>query len=89
MLACVAASVVAALRWDRTHPGVGVLLGGLALFLGPRSLLEYIAGAGVLLVCVVATPFEFRSDFHAVPVLALYPPASSPLLHTTRPRALV
>jgi hypothetical protein len=55
MLACVAASVVAALRWDRSHPGIGVLLGGLALFLGPRSLLEYIAGAGVLLVCVVAT----------------------------------
>ncbi|HXA27147.1 MAG TPA: hypothetical protein VN193_00215 [Candidatus Angelobacter sp.] len=55
MLVCVAASAVAALRWDRTHPGIGVLLGGLALFLGPRSLLEYIAGAGALLVCVVAT----------------------------------
>jgi hypothetical protein len=55
MLAAVAASVVAALRWDRSRPGIGVLLGGLALFLGPRSLLEYIAGAGVLLVCAVAT----------------------------------
>jgi hypothetical protein len=55
MLACVAASVVAALRWDRSRPGIGVLLGGLALFLGPRSLLEYIAGAGALLVCAVAT----------------------------------
>jgi len=55
MLACVAASVVAALRWDRRLPGIGVLLGSLALFLGPRSLLEYIAGAGVLLVCAVAT----------------------------------
>jgi hypothetical protein len=55
MLACVAASVIAALRWDRRLPGIGVLLGGLALFLGPRSLLEYIAGAGVLLVCAVAT----------------------------------
>jgi hypothetical protein len=55
MLACVGASVVAALRWDRTRPGIGVLLGGLALFLGPRSLLEYIAGAGALLVCAVAT----------------------------------
>ncbi|HEV7677495.1 MAG TPA: hypothetical protein VGQ42_02880 [Candidatus Dormibacteraeota bacterium] len=55
MVGCVVASVVAALRWDRTRPGIGVLLGGLALFLGPRSLLEYLAGAGVLLVCVVAT----------------------------------
>jgi uncharacterized membrane protein len=55
MVGCVAASVVAALRWDRVRPGIGVLLGGLALFLGPRSLLEYLAGAGVLLVCVVAT----------------------------------
>jgi hypothetical protein len=55
MLATVAASVVAALRWDRSHPGIGVLLGGLALFLGPRSLLEYIAGTGALLVCAVAT----------------------------------
>jgi hypothetical protein len=54
MLTCVVASVVAALRWDRTHPGIGVLLGVLALFLGPRSLLEYLAGGGVLLVCVVA-----------------------------------
>jgi len=55
MLLTVAASVAAALRWDRRLPGVGVLLGSLALFLGPRSLLEYIAGAGVLLVCAVAT----------------------------------
>ncbi len=55
MLAGVAASVVAALRWDRSRPGIGVLVGGLALFLGPRSLLEYIAGAGVLLVAAVAT----------------------------------
>jgi hypothetical protein len=55
MLFCVAASVVVALRWDRALPGIGALLGGLALFLGPRSLLEYIAGAGVLLVAVVAT----------------------------------
>jgi hypothetical protein len=55
MLGCVALSVVAAMRWDRVRPGIGVLLGGLALFLGPRSLLEYLAGAGVLLVCVVAT----------------------------------
>jgi hypothetical protein len=55
MLACVAASVVAALRWDRSHPGIGALLGALALFLGPRSLLEYMAGWGALLVCVVAT----------------------------------
>jgi hypothetical protein len=42
-----------------------------------------------LLVCVVATPFWFLCDFQAVPVLELYPPASSPLLHTTRPRSLV
>jgi hypothetical protein len=55
MLGCVAASVVAALRWDRTHPGIAVLLGALALFLGPRSLLEYIAGAGLLLAAAVAT----------------------------------
>ncbi|HZS14857.1 MAG TPA: hypothetical protein VFC09_09690 [Candidatus Dormibacteraeota bacterium] len=55
MLATVAASVVAALRWDRSRPGVGVLLGALALFAGPRSLLEYLAGAGALLVCAVAT----------------------------------
>src|SRR5713226_9674200 len=41
------------------------------------------------LVCVVVTPFWFFSDFQALPVLALYPPASSPLLHTTRPRMLV
>jgi hypothetical protein len=41
------------------------------------------------LVCVVATPFWFLDDFQALPVLALYPPASSPLLHTTRPRSLV
>ncbi len=55
MLAAVAASVAAALRWDRARPGIGVLLGAMALFLGPRSLLEYLAGAGVLLVCAVAT----------------------------------
>lgn len=55
MLAAVAASVLAARRWDRSHPGLGVLIAGLALFLGPRSLLEYIAGAGALLVCAVAT----------------------------------
>jgi hypothetical protein len=55
MLGAVAASVVAALRWDAVRPGIGVLVAGLALFVGPRSLLEYIAGAGVLLVCVVAT----------------------------------
>jgi hypothetical protein len=42
-----------------------------------------------LLVCVVATPFWFFVDFQAVPVLELYPPASEPLLHTTRPRSLV
>ena len=42
------------------------------------------------LVSVVATPFWFLDDFHAVPVLELYPPAASdPLLHTTRPRSLV
>jgi hypothetical protein len=41
------------------------------------------------LVCVVATPFWFLDDFQALPVLALYPPASDPLLHTTRPRSLV
>jgi hypothetical protein len=28
-------------------------------------------------------------DFQAVPVLELYPPAASPLPHTTRPRSLV
>ena len=55
MLACVAASVAAALRRDRSLPGIGALLGALALFLGPRSLLEYMAGWGVLLVCVAAT----------------------------------
>jgi hypothetical protein len=55
MLCCVVASVPVALRWDRTHPGIGVLLGSLALFVGPRSLLEYIAGAGVLVVCATAT----------------------------------
>jgi len=55
MLGCVAASVVAALRWERARPGVGVLVGAMALFVGPRSLLEYIAAAGVLVVCVVAT----------------------------------
>jgi len=55
MLATVAASVVAALRWDRTRPGVGALIAAMALFVGPRSLLEYIATAGALLVCVVAT----------------------------------
>jgi hypothetical protein len=42
-----------------------------------------------LLVCVVATPFSFLVDFQAVPVLWLYPPASDPLLHMTRPRSLV
>ena len=68
MLACVAASVAAALRWDRTHPGIGVLLGGLALFLGPRSLLEYIAGLGVLVVCVAATaPRPLPSSTRAEP----------------------
>src|SRR5260370_5842288 len=41
------------------------------------------------LVCVVETPAWFLSDFQALPVLALYPPACSPLLQTTRPRALV
>jgi hypothetical protein len=55
MLACVAVSVLAALRYDRRFPGIGALLGALALFLGPRSLLEYMAGWGALLVCVVAT----------------------------------
>jgi hypothetical protein len=78
MLACVAASVPASLRWDRTHPGIGVLLGGLALFLGPRSLLEYIAGAGALLVCAVATAprtetaqtREFRPQLAETPALA-------------------
>lgn len=55
MLACVAASALAALRWDGVRPGIGVLVAAMALFAGPRSLLEYIAGAGVLLVCAVAT----------------------------------
>jgi hypothetical protein len=55
MLGCVAGSVSAALRWDRVRPGIGVLVGAMALFVGPRSLLEYIAGAGVLVVCAVAT----------------------------------
>ena len=55
MLAAVAASVAAALRYDRVMPGIGAIIGALALFLGPRSLLEYMAGWGVLLVCVVAT----------------------------------
>jgi len=42
------------------------------------------------LVSVVVTPASFFSDFHALPVLVLTPPAaSSPLLHTVRPRALV
>jgi hypothetical protein len=78
MLACVAASVLAALRYDRTHPGIGVLLGGLALFLGPRSLLEYIAGAGVLLVAVVATaPAPPRHDSSAA---ARRTPAAEPSL---------
>jgi len=41
------------------------------------------------LVFVVATPFWFLSDFQAFPVLALHPPASSPLLQATRPRSFV
>ena len=55
MLATVALSVAAAVRLDRRFPGIGALLAALALFLGPRSLLEYLAGIGALLVCVVAT----------------------------------
>lgn len=62
MLAAVAASVAAALRWDRARPGIGVLIAAMALFLGPRSLLEYIAGAGVLLVCAVATAPQRQSQ---------------------------
>ena len=62
MLACVATSVLAALRWDRALPGIGALLGAMALFLGPRSLLEYIAGWGALLVCVVATAPRSRQE---------------------------
>jgi hypothetical protein len=42
-----------------------------------------------LLVCVVATPFWFLSEFQLLPVWALYPSACSPLLHPTRPNALV
>jgi hypothetical protein len=81
MLGCVAASVLAALRWDRTHPGVGVLLAGLALFLGPRSLLEYIAGAGVLLVCVVATasPKQRAATREFVPEATKTPASASAL----------
>jgi hypothetical protein len=41
------------------------------------------------LVCVVATPFWFLVDFHAVPVLELYPPASDPFQQTTRPNWFV
>jgi len=54
-LACTVAAVPIVLRLDRRYPGIGVLVGSLALFLGTRSLLEYIAGGGVLLVGVVAT----------------------------------
>ncbi len=54
-LALTAAAVPVALRFERRLPGVAVLVASLALFVGTRSLLEYIAGAGVLLVAVVAT----------------------------------
>jgi len=40
-------------------------------------------------VCVVLTPTSFFSDFQALPVLALYPTAFSPLLHTVRPCAFL
>jgi len=54
-LGLVALSAVLSVRLDGRWPGIGVLVASLALFVGTRSLLEYIAGAGVLLVCVVAT----------------------------------
>lgn len=81
MLAAVAGSVLAALRWDSVRPGIGVLVGAMALFLGPRSLLEYIAGAGVLLVCVVATAPRLQHRAAGAPELMSESAGSRALAH--------
>ena len=53
-LGCTVAAVPVVLRFERRLPGIGVLVASVALFVGTRSLLEYIAGTGLLLVTVVA-----------------------------------
>jgi hypothetical protein len=73
-LACTVAAVPIVLRLDRRYPGIGVLVGSLALFLGTRSLLEYIAGGGVLLVGAVATA---PGESAAVAPAVLWSPSSS------------
>jgi len=54
MAAVTAGAALVAWRFDRRLPGVGAVVAVMALWVGPRSLLEYMAGAGLLSVTVCA-----------------------------------
>lgn len=62
MYACVAGGAAAAAVWDRRLPGIGIVVGSLGLWAGPRSLNYYLAGLGLLAViacaggCAVTSP---------------------------------
>ena len=57
-----AVAVIAAWMRDRVMPGIGALIALFALWMGTRSLLDYMVAAGILAVAVVATGASDRAS---------------------------